>query len=82
MIPHAAEIARSHHERYDGKAIRTGWPEQKYPIHARIVAVADCYDAMNSRRIYRNALPPEVIYEEFREKPWYTVRSGDHRHFF
>ena len=31
------------------------------------MAVADCYDAMNSRRIYRNALPPEVIYEEFRK---------------
>ena len=28
------------------------------PVHARIVAVADSYDAMNSRRIYRNALPP------------------------
>lgn len=31
------------------------------------MAVADCYDAMNSRRIYRNALPPEVVYEEFRK---------------
>lgn len=67
LIPHAAEIARSHHERYDGKGYPDGLAGTEIPIHARIVAVADCYDAMNSRRIYRNALPPEVVYEEFRK---------------
>lgn len=53
LIPHAAEIARSHHERYDGKGYPDGLAGTEIPIHARIVAVADCYDAMNSRRIYR-----------------------------
>ena len=80
MIPHAAEIARSHHERYDGKGYPDGLAGTEIPIHARIVAVADCYDAMNSRRIYRNALPPEVFTKNS-VKPWYTVRPGDHRHF-
>ena len=56
-----------HHERYDGKGYPDGLAGTEIPIHARIVAVADCYDAMNSRRIYRNALPPEVVYEEFRK---------------
>ena len=55
-------------EAYDGKGSQDGLAGTEIPIHARIVAVADCYDAMNSRRIYRNALPPEVVYEEFRKK--------------
>lgn len=67
LIPHVAEVTRSHHERYDGKGYPDGLTGTEIPIHARIVAVADCYDAMNSRRIYRNALPPEVIYEELRK---------------
>lgn len=64
LIPHVAEVARSHHEHYD----RTGYPDglagEDIPLSARIVAIADSYDAMNSRRIYRNALPPEKIFEE------------------
>ncbi len=67
LIPHVAEVTRSHHERYDGKGYPDGLAGTEIPIHARIVAVADSYDAMNSRRIYRNALPPEVIYEELRK---------------
>ena len=64
LIPHVAEVARSHHEHYDG----TGYPDrlagENIPLSARIVAIADCYDAMNSKRIYRNALPPEKIFKE------------------
>ena len=67
MIKVAYQICRWHHERYDGKGYPDGLAGTEIPIHARIVAVADCYDAMNSRRIYRNALPPEVVYEEFRK---------------
>ena len=64
LIEHVAEVAHYHHERYDG----TGYPEgiagEEIPIEARIVAVADSYDAMNSKRIYRNALEKEKIIEE------------------
>ena len=67
LIPHVIEVARSHHERYDG----TGYPDRlagtEIPIHARIIAMADSYDAMNSRRIYRNALPPELIRNEIQK---------------
>ncbi|HDR1719069.1 TPA: HD-GYP domain-containing protein, partial [Pasteurella multocida] len=64
FIPYIIEVSRSHHERYDGCGYPDGLKGTDIPVHARIVAVADSYDAMNSRRIYRNALPPEIIREE------------------
>ena len=64
IIDHMAEIARYHHERYDGHGYPDGLIGEDIPIHARIVAIADSYDAMNSRRIYRNSLPQEQIREE------------------
>ena len=66
VIEHAAEVARFHHERYDGKGYPDGLKGKEIPIQARIVAVADRYDAMNSRRIYRNALSQEQILEELK----------------
>ena len=64
FVPHIVEVARNHHERYDGNGYPDGLSSVEIPIHARITAMADSYDAMNSRRIYRNALPPEMIREE------------------
>ena len=56
--------ARWHHERYDG----TGYPDGKkggeIPEIARIICVADCYDAMSSDRSYRKALPQNFVREE------------------
>lgn len=66
IIDHAVEVARSHHERYDGLGYPDGRKGEEIPLHARIVALADSYDAMNSRRIYRNALPAQTIYEEIK----------------
>ena len=67
LIGHVAEVARSHHERYDGKGYPDGLKGEEIPVQARIVAVADSYDAMSSRRIYRDALTREQILEELRE---------------
>ena len=58
------DIARYHHERYDGKGYPDGLKGEEIPFHARIVSVADSYDAMKSRRIYRNSLPDEIIRDE------------------
>lgn len=64
LIDHIEEVARYHHERYDGRGYPEGLGGEAIPIHARIVAVADSYDAMNSKRIYRNPLPKDMIRRE------------------
>lgn len=64
LIDHVQEIVRNHHERYDGNGYPDGLKGKEIPLHARIVAVADSYDAMSFQRIYRNQLPPEKIIQE------------------
>ncbi|MCR4991565.1 MAG: HD-GYP domain-containing protein [Lachnospiraceae bacterium] len=63
-IPMAFEAALFHHERYDGKGYPNGKKEDEIPLIARIVAVADAYDAMSNDRPYRNKLMREQIREE------------------
>lgn len=58
------EVARYHHERYDGKGYPDGLAGEAIPAEARVVGIADSYDAMSSDRVYRKALPKEVIREE------------------
>lgn len=50
---------RHHHERYDGRGYPDGLRGDEIPLLARIIAVADTYDAMTSHRAYREALPPQ-----------------------
>ena len=64
LIDHVKEVARSHHERYDGKGYPDGLKGEEIPLYARIIAIADSYDAMKSRKIYRNPLTDEIIYNE------------------
>ena len=64
LLDHLVDIARSHHERYDGNGYPDGLVGEEIPLSARIVCVADSYDAMRLRRIYRNALPDEEIRKE------------------
>ncbi|MCR5773511.1 MAG: HD-GYP domain-containing protein, partial [Lachnospiraceae bacterium] len=56
--------ARYHHERYNGKGYPEGLSGNDIPKHARIIAVADAYDAMTSNRSYRNAIPQHIVREE------------------
>lgn len=67
LVDHMDEVARSHHERYDGTGYPDGLKGEEIPLYARIVAVADSYDAMKSRRIYRNSLDDTIIYNEIRK---------------
>jgi HD-GYP domain-containing protein (c-di-GMP phosphodiesterase class II) len=53
-----------HHERWDGRGYPLGLKGQDVPLIARIIAVADTYDAMTSDRAYRRALPHEVAIAE------------------
>ena len=59
--------ARWHHERYDGTGYPDGLAGEEIPEEARIIAVADAYDAMTSRRSYRDALPQETVRKEIEE---------------
>ena len=59
-------IVRSHHERLDGSGYPDGLTDQNIPLHPRIVAVADTFDAMTTSRPYRRALVAEVAAEEIR----------------
>jgi putative nucleotidyltransferase with HDIG domain len=57
-------IVRSHHERWDGRGYPDGTQGENTPQLARLVAVADAYDAMTSDRPYRKAMQPEVAFGE------------------
>lgn len=56
--------AISHHERYDGSGYPNGLSGEDIPLIGRIICVSDAFDAMNSRRCYRNNLNKKVILEE------------------
>lgn len=62
-----AEGARYHHERYDGMGYPEGLKGDNIPLAARIINVADSFDAMNSDRCYRKAYPIEKIVKELKE---------------
>jgi putative two-component system response regulator len=63
-IPNAAIGAHWHHERYDGNGYPDGLKGEEIPEYARIIGVADAYDAMTSKRSYRDVLPQEVVRAE------------------
>ena len=59
-----AANARFHHERFDGKGYPLGLKGDDIPVAARIILIADTFDAMTSTRPYRKGLPYEVAFEE------------------
>lgn len=62
----AASIARTHHERFDGRGYGRGLRAGEIPIEGRIVAIVDVFDALTSDRHYRAALSVEVALREMR----------------
>jgi len=67
------QIILSHHERFDGRGYPEGLKADEIPFLARILAVADVYDAMASDRAYRQRMNPSVIFE--------FIANGAGRHF-
>lgn len=55
---------RYHHERFDGRGYPDGLKETEIPLVARIICLADCYDAMTSDRVYRKRLDDETVRAE------------------
>lgn len=64
MSPNLSVGARHHHERYDGRGYPDGLKGEDIPQIARIIAVADAYDAMTSKRSYRDTIPQMYVREE------------------
>jgi len=69
----AAEIALYHHERWDGSGYPEGLVGEQIPVSARVIAVADVFDALTMRRPYKDAWPMEKVLA--------TVREGAGTHF-
>ena len=67
IVAVAARIARSHHEWWDGSGYPDRLAANDIPVEARITAVADVFDAIRSRRPYRDAFALEVSLEEIRQ---------------
>lgn len=71
LIQMAERVARSHHERYDGTGYPHGLRGEEIPMEARIVAVADVYDALRSPRPYKPSWP--------HYRACSTIQDGDGR---
>jgi putative nucleotidyltransferase with HDIG domain len=65
-LKHAAEVVRSHHERYDGSGYPRGLKGDEICIGARVFAVVDAYDTMRTTRVYRNPVGSEEASAEVR----------------
>lgn len=66
-VPGIQEAALYHHERFDGNGYPTGLKGEEIPIYARIICVADSFDAMNTNRSYRKRLSDQIILEELQK---------------
>ena len=65
-IPGVQNGIKYHHERYDGKGYNEGLKGEEIPLEGRIICVADSYDAMSSKRCYRNSLSYDFILDELK----------------
>ena len=59
----AYDIAMYHHEKWDGTGYPTGLKGEEIPLAARIMAVADVFDALTSKRVYKDAMSPEQAFD-------------------
>jgi putative two-component system response regulator len=73
LVALAAKIAECHHERWDGEGYPSGLVRDAIPLPARIVAAADVFDALTTRRPYKNAMPLEEAID--------VMRAERGRHF-
>jgi putative two-component system response regulator len=73
FLRHAREIAYYHQEKWDGSGYPEGLKGEQIPLSARLMAIADVYDALISRRVYKPAFPHEKAVE--------IIREGRDKHF-
>ncbi len=63
----AYEVARYHHEKWNGKGYPEGLVGTDIPLHARVMAIADVFDALSEKRCYRDAMPLEKCFQIIEE---------------
>lgn len=66
LIDHVADGALYHHERYDGSGYVHGLKGEEIPLNARIIGIADAFDAMTENRVYRKKLDLDYVLKELR----------------
>ena len=66
FIPHVDEGAKYHHERYDGSGYPFGLKGEEIPLNARVIGIADAFDAMTANRIYRKRLNIDIVKKELK----------------
>lgn len=71
LIQLGAEIATAHHERWDGSGYPRGLKGAEIPVAARVVAVADVFDALTTKRPYKEAMPLAAARDYLMEKSGY-----------
>ena len=64
----AAIVAQQHHERWDGKGYGQGLKGEDIHIFGRITGIADVFDALSHKRIYKEAWTPEDVYKKLKEE--------------
>ena len=64
---YAVDIARHHHERWDGRGYPDGLKGDEISLWAQVVSLADVYDALSCKRVYKNAFPRERVLEMIRD---------------
>ena len=67
LIDHVADGALYHHERYDGRGYVNGLKGEEIPLNARIIGIADAFDAMTANRVYRKKLDMGHVLEELKK---------------
>ncbi|MDP8224547.1 MAG: response regulator [Candidatus Lernaella stagnicola] len=82
MLPHEKAVIRHHHERWDGNGYPDGLAGRDIPYLARIVSLADAYDAMTSDRVYRKRLSHETALAEIKRNAWYQFDGNMVEAFF
>ena len=63
----AYEVARFHHEKWNGRGYPEGLKGEEIPLHARVMAIADVFDAVSAKRCYRDAMPIDKCFKIIEE---------------
>ena len=81
LLQMAQEIALYHHEKWDGSGYPHGLKGEEIPLSARIVAIADVFDALTSERPYKKAWPIEKAIAVLEARSGHTLRSKSRAYF-